>query len=121
MRISHPQMVDRGRGGPAIKSNQFSISDHNENLEHLLCKFSELISNLSVISVFSKVFLWFSWVSFMSASAQFNLETISTPSPERTNSKIYVIKTTPRPDQFNNILERPKAIKIARIFSAKIE
>lgn len=120
MRISHPQIVDR-RAPATVKSNQFSISDHNENLEHLLRKFSKLILNLSVIIVFSKVFLWFTWVSFMIASAQFDLETISTPGPQRTNSKIYVIKTTPRPDQFNNILERPKAIKIARIFSAKIE
>ena len=120
MRASSPTTLKLNCGSWGL--NQFSSSYHNENFTHsLLRKFPLKVLNLSVVLFFLKVFLWFTWFSFMLASAQFNLKTISTPSPQRTNSKIYVIKTTPRPDLFDNILERPKAIKIARIFSAKIE
>ena len=120
MRASSPTTLKLNCGSWGL--NQFSISYHNENFtQSLLRKFLIKVLNFELAFLFLKVFLWFTWISFMLSSAQFNLKTISTPSPQRTNSKIYVVtKTTPRQNQFDNSLERPKAIKIARIFSTKI-
>ena len=89
------------------------ISNHHENFEHHLRKcFNGKVEPqfLNFIDcLFCKVFLV---VAFVMVSAQFNLKTISTQAPQRQNSKIYVIKTTPRPNQQNTI-DRPKAIRIS--------